>query len=134
VALVERGRCGSSCKVGDTKDDIIKTVKLNERNTMPKLKIGNVEVEVCDTVAGAYSSLENQVSDLQKEKKVFDEEMKKKEEDTEKEMGSKDAEIEMLKKEISDLWPLSLVLLMMKIYQAYPMRRLKRKLCPNLNL
>ena len=103
VALVERGRCGSSCKVGDTKDDIIKTVKLNERNTMPKLKIGNVEVEVCDTVAGAYSSLENQVSDLQKEKKVFDEEMKKKEEDTEKEMGSKDAEIEMLKKEISDL-------------------------------
>jgi hypothetical protein len=103
VALVERGRCGKTCKVGDSYYDIIENVNLNEREKMHKLKIGNVEVEVCDTVAGAYNSLENQVSSLTKEKKTLDEEMKQKEKDTEKEMGSKDTEIEMLKKEIEDL-------------------------------
>lgn len=85
VAIVDKGRCGGKCKlVTDSYDTIINVNEFKRKEeSMKVIKIGDTEIEVCDTVAGHISSLETKV-------KSHDAEMEKMEKDLEEEKKKKD--------------------------------------------
>jgi len=100
IAIVDKGRCDGSCKITDAKKDIINPKQKQRKGVnMAKLRIGDAEVEVCDTVLNAYTSLQGQVKSLDEE----NENLKKEIEEKDEEAGKKDGEIENLKKENEDM-------------------------------
>lgn len=102
IAIVDSGRCGDGCKIGDEKYAKINNENQNKEKTMAKLRIGDAEVEVCDTVLDYVTQLKNKATDAEKSIEELDEQIEKlkaekdilmkKEEDEE----SKDEEIEKL--------------------------------------
>jgi hypothetical protein len=58
VALVERGRCGSSCRVNDGADCSGSCAPCQERKRMPKvIDINGISIEMPDQAAQAFDSL-----------------------------------------------------------------------------
>jgi len=104
IALVDKGRCQGACKINDSIKNVIINSKTNkERFTMSKIRIGDTEFEVCDTIAGAYANLQSKNETLDKEFKEFIKEKKEEKEENDKKDGAKDAEMEKLKKDNKDL-------------------------------
>tara|TARA_R110000851_G_scaffold96792_2_gene209926 strand:+ start:13579 stop:14730 length:1152 start_codon:yes stop_codon:yes gene_type:complete len=80
IAIVERGRAGSSCRVADnlpTKGDNL---------AMAKITIDGVDFELSDQAAQAVAKLQGRVSDAEKETSEKEEELKKKEDEKEEEL------------------------------------------------
>lgn len=77
IAIVERGRAGSSCRVADNSPE-----KSGEVN-MAKITIDGVDYEVSDQAAQAVGKLQTRLVDTEKEAKDKDEELKKKEDEME---------------------------------------------------
>lgn len=76
IAIVEKGRAGSACKLSDNlpNEDKIK---------MPKITIDGVDYEVIEQVGQAVNKLQTRLADAEKETKEKDEELKKKDEEME---------------------------------------------------
>lgn len=96
IAIVERGRAGSACRVADnlpTTGDIL---------AMAKITINGVDFEVSDQAAQAVAELQASYKDMEKETEEKDMEMKKKKED-EEEMAKKAKKTEdFLKAQLDD--------------------------------
>lgn len=65
IASVERGRCEGSCKITTDNYNIIEDENKTKGNSMVKLKIGDAEVEVCDTVFAHIDDLKNKLVDTE---------------------------------------------------------------------
>lgn len=63
VAIVEKGRCGDKCKITNDNKVIISDVNIIERVNMTAIKIGDAEIQVCDTVLAHINSLTKAVKD-----------------------------------------------------------------------
>ena len=104
IAIVDSGRCGNGCKIGDEKYAKIDNENQNKDKVMAKLKIGNAEVEVCDTVLNHVTQLETKANDAEKSVKELDEQIEKlkaekdilMKKDKEKKSESKDEDIAKL--------------------------------------
>ena len=95
IAIVDKGRCGDNCKITTDNFAIIKKTK---GSTMVKLKIGDAEVEVCDTVLSHINSLKDSVKKLSDE----NEELEKDKEELEKDMEKLEGENEKLKEDMEE--------------------------------
>ena len=84
IAIVERGRAGSACRVADNLPN------LGDKVSMAKITIDGVDFEVSDQAAQAVGKLQERLNDAEMETKNKDEEIKAKEEEMEtKEKESK---------------------------------------------
>lgn len=64
IAIVDAGRCGVECKIiADSENDIINDIKITKGENMKKIKIGDAEIEICDTVDGHIKGLETKLAD-----------------------------------------------------------------------
>ncbi len=77
IAIVDSGRCGDGCKIGDKKYAKINDENQNKEKTMAKLRIGDAEVEVSDTVLDYVTKLKNKATDAEKSIEELDEEIEK---------------------------------------------------------
>ena len=99
IAIVDKGRCGDNCKITiDNFGIITDEIKITKGSTMVKLKIGDAEVEVSDTVLSHINSLKDSAKKLADEKEEIKKDMEKLE--GEKEKLKEDMEEE--KKKTSD--------------------------------
>lgn len=81
IALVDRGRCGSACKVSDNSPTNQSTVE----TTMPStVQIDGVDFEVTDQVAQAVKKLQRRLSDAEEENTKLEEKVDELEEEKEK--------------------------------------------------
>ena len=78
IAIVERGRAGSSCRVADNL-----TIDKEKRN-MPKITIDGVDYEVTDQAAQAVGKLQRALSDAEMSAEEKEKEDKKKQDEFEK--------------------------------------------------
>jgi len=68
IAIVDAGRCGVKCKImTDSKSDIMQDVNTTKGGNMKKIKIGDSEIEICDTVDSHIKGLESKLSDSLKQ-------------------------------------------------------------------
>lgn len=77
IAIVERGRAGSACRVADNLPE------LGDEVIMAKITIDGVDFEVSDQAAQAVGKLQARLKDTEMEAQEKDEELKKKKEDEE---------------------------------------------------
>jgi len=85
IAIVDKGRCGDKCKITADNFAIINEEPKNMKGSaMVKLKIGDAEVEVCDTVFNHINSLKDSIKKLKDEKEELKKDMEKLEGENEK--------------------------------------------------
>ena len=77
IAIVERGRAGSSVRVADN------LPSLGDKTLMAKITIDGVDFEVSDQAAQAVGKLQTSLEDAEKEAKKKDDEVKAKEDEME---------------------------------------------------
>lgn len=96
IAIVERGRAGSSCRVADhlpTEGDTV---------TMANITIDGVDYEVPTQAAQAVGKLQARLTDAEEETKKKDEELEKKEDEMEEKAEEAKKSEDSLKAELDD--------------------------------
>lgn len=96
IAIVERGRAGSACRVADNSPDT------GDKKPMAKITIDGVDFEVSDQAAQAVSKLQAQLKDAENEAQKNAEEVKAKEDEMEEEKKKASKTEDALKAELDD--------------------------------
>lgn len=102
VALVDAGRAGSACRIGDDKASIDDS-KGKKDMTLQKMTIDGVSVEMSDTAIQVVSKLIKDQEEKVSEKEKEIEKLKKEKDEKEEEIKTKDGEITALKAQIPDV-------------------------------
>lgn len=101
VALVDAGRAGSACRIGDEKASVDDS-KGRKDMTLQKMTIDGVSVEMSDTAIQVVSKLIKDQEEKISEKEKEVETLKKEKAEKEEEVKTKDGEIAALKAQIPD--------------------------------
>jgi len=96
VALVERGRAGTACRVADN------LPTSGEKIIMAKITIDGVDFEVPDQAVQAVNKLQARLTDAEEKTKEDEEEMKKKEDEMEEAKKESEKTEDSLKSQLKD--------------------------------
>jgi hypothetical protein len=96
IAIVERGRAGSSCRVADNLPDI------GDNVNMAKITIDGVDFELSDQAAQAVGKLQEKATDAEEETQKKADELKAKEDEMEEEAAKAKKTEECLKAKLDD--------------------------------
>jgi len=96
IAIVERGRAGSACRVADNSPTI------GDHLAMAKITIDGVDFEVSDQAAQAVGKLQAKLKDTENEIQLSAEEVKKKEDEMEEEKKKASKTEDSLKAKLDD--------------------------------
>lgn len=96
IAIVERGRAGTACRVADNLPDI------GDNVNMAKITIDGVDFEVSDQAAQAVGKLQKRVTDAEEETQKKADEVKTKEDELEEEAAKAKKTEDSLKAQLDD--------------------------------
>lgn len=95
IAIVQRGRAGSACKVADNLPN-------GESIVMAKITIDGVDFEVSEQAAQAVGKLQSKLADTEAEAEAKDEELKAKEDEMEEKANEAKATADSLQAKLDD--------------------------------